>query len=662
MKRTTYWNFIKFNLRGLATRSIAAMICLSCLFLGITAFAAPPVNDDFANASLFTGTSKTGSNMDATREVGDPTTVTFVGNPPSTVGDRSIWWHWTPMDSGPVSFSTSLAGQPDSTFDTQLGVYTGALGSLIEVASDEDSSGSLSTVTFTAGAGTNYFIMVNGFESATGTVFLYLSTPTPPTTNGATLAVATTGSGTAQSNPTQPIGGYDSNSIVTLAAFPTGTNTFLGWTGDAASFGITNPINLTMDGNKSVIANFTTNAPGSTNVVTSITVLVNGNGKVSPNLNGRTDLVIGKTYHLTATPSKGNTFTGWTGSIASVNRNLTFVMEEGLTLTANFTPVNPGLFDGVVGTYNGLFFDTNITQGCSGYFTVKVLKNGKFTVTLNNSGRTGHANGKLDTNGVGAASIGTGAAATLIQLQIDLTGGTDKVTGTIISPDCTTQLEGDRQVFSAKNPAPLRGTYNLLFPGNTNVNGNGFAMLTLDKNGHVKINGELGDGTKISQGTIISKNGQVPFFVALYVHDGSVLGWLNVTSSNVMGTVNWIKPGTNGFANELSVTGSTFNKHAPFFTSSNQVVEIGGDGVTNTLFIPVTLNTHSTLVATGTNANGLSLKILSNGMLQGSFMHPVTDKRAILRGLLFQNSNSAGGYFLSTGKSSGYFNVREEFP
>jgi hypothetical protein len=60
-----------------------------------------------------------------------------------------------------------------------LGVYTGnALGSLAQVAADDDAGGNLtSRVGFKAVGGTTYQIAVDGYSGAAGNIVLTLSMP-----------------------------------------------------------------------------------------------------------------------------------------------------------------------------------------------------------------------------------------------------------------------------------------------------------------------------------------------------------------------------------------------------------------------------------------------------------------------------------------------------
>ena len=141
-------------------------------------------NDLFSSSTLITGTSATliGSNKRAFEEAGEPNHAGF------SESIQSVWWHWTAPADGSVSFSTE-----GSSFDTTLGAYTrDRVGSLTEVASDDDSGGGgTSLVTFDAIAGETYRVAVDGFGNANGAIELTVrftpSTFVPPS-DDATLS------------------------------------------------------------------------------------------------------------------------------------------------------------------------------------------------------------------------------------------------------------------------------------------------------------------------------------------------------------------------------------------------------------------------------------------------------------------------------------------
>lgn len=693
MKKMNNPTRMETNKRSLA-RWAFAVVCLAFLMVGSSALAAPPANDNFANATTISGSnvSQAGTTVDATRESGDPQDVAWpdVGNATrrSPAGDRSVWYLWTAPGSGTFTVKTigTVQGTSDG-LDTQVGIYTGSLGSLTEIASSEDAfdgsnpnflGNGASQVSFDATGGTQYAIMVNGFDSVAGPFTLTLNeggggTTNPPPT-GLTLTVNTTGSGTVTKDPNKT--SYDTNDVVTLTAVPTGTNTFLGWGGDAAAEGTNNPIQVTMDASKTVTAQFTTTAGGGgggSNGVTSITVIANGQGKVTPNLNGKNNLRIGKRYRLNAIPGRDAVFAGWEGLPAGADvdgSKVSFLMEPGLTITANFAP-NPFTDADVVGTFNGLLFATEgtngVSQDCSGEFTIRVSKNGKFTGRIIKAGKTLPVSGTILPDGtVTGGKVGRRGEGGTLDLQLDMSNHTDRVTGTLTSSSCVATLEGDRNVFSAKNPTPLQGKYTVVFPRNTNsVNGSGFAIVTVNKNGSVRTSGELADGTRISDSTTISKNGQVPIYIPLYRKNGSLVGWLTLSDTNATGLFSWIKPAgekvaPEGFETDLEVVGSPFNPaNKPSITLSNGILEVGGSDIGEGQVAPVTLSSNGDVDLGGTNNSGFKLKILPTGLLRGNFVNPATQKNTALKGVVLQNVNMAEGYFISS-NVPGFFEIRED--
>src|SRR5258707_171832 len=70
-------------------------------------------------------------------------------------------------------------------------------------------------------------------------------------------------------------------------------------------------------------------------ILSQITLSANGNGRISPNLNGQL-LEVGQSYTLSALPAAGNAFTNWTGGVSANTATLTFVMQSNLVLRANF--------------------------------------------------------------------------------------------------------------------------------------------------------------------------------------------------------------------------------------------------------------------------------------------------------------------------------------
>ena len=124
---------------------------------------AATTNDAFANARAASGSTgtATGTTTGYTKETGEPS---HAGN----AGGHSAWWVWTAPAAGSVTIDTV-----GSSFDTLLGVYTGtSVSALTTIASNDDASGTQSSVTFTATAGVAYRIAVDGYNGDAGAVTL----------------------------------------------------------------------------------------------------------------------------------------------------------------------------------------------------------------------------------------------------------------------------------------------------------------------------------------------------------------------------------------------------------------------------------------------------------------------------------------------------------
>ena len=121
--------------------------------------ATAPANDDFANSQALSGTSGTvtATTAGATRETAEP--VHF-----SSSGHMSVWFTWTAPSSGTVHMDTL-----NSAFDTLLAAYSGdTLGSLTQLAANDDAAGTTSAITFEVTAGTTYRIAIDGWGGQSG--------------------------------------------------------------------------------------------------------------------------------------------------------------------------------------------------------------------------------------------------------------------------------------------------------------------------------------------------------------------------------------------------------------------------------------------------------------------------------------------------------------
>jgi hypothetical protein len=159
---------------ALAAAAIALMVSVA------TAQAAPPANDDYANASVIAGklpVQVDGTDVDATKEAGEP-------DHGGDSGGTSVWYSWTAAATGPVQIHTCNG----PTLDTLLGVYTatGAVPpftNLQQEAANDDLCAHGSLVEVQAVEGTTYRIAVDSFSGlgppATGPFTLRISGEIP---------------------------------------------------------------------------------------------------------------------------------------------------------------------------------------------------------------------------------------------------------------------------------------------------------------------------------------------------------------------------------------------------------------------------------------------------------------------------------------------------
>jgi hypothetical protein len=124
---------------------------------------------------------------------------------------------------------------------------------------------------------------------------------------------------------------YDSGTTVKLTAQAAAEWVFVGWTGDIESS--EESVQIVIGEPKEVTATFEKKKY-------SISVNIEGEGEVLEEIvnSGRTtDYDPGTTVKLTAVPSEGWEFVGWTGSIASAELEIQILVSEAKTISAGFS-------------------------------------------------------------------------------------------------------------------------------------------------------------------------------------------------------------------------------------------------------------------------------------------------------------------------------------
>lgn len=159
---------MSFRTRLLPVAATGVLVLAGLAASSSPAAAAPPGNDDFANAVDIGYTAASGSNVEATYETGEPqpscTVTEFNGS-----AESSIWYRFTAPATEDVSMDTL---QSESS-DTEIAVYTGsAVDGLTEVACNDDvdpgNNNFRSQLTMGASQGAVYYVQVSTWTGDDG--------------------------------------------------------------------------------------------------------------------------------------------------------------------------------------------------------------------------------------------------------------------------------------------------------------------------------------------------------------------------------------------------------------------------------------------------------------------------------------------------------------
>ena len=123
-------------------------------------------------------------------------------------------------------------------------------------------------------------------------------------------------------------GTFNQGSSVTLTAIPNAGYSFLNWTENGTIVSTSSSYQLTMAGNKVLVANFTL----------SLVVTLSSSPTAGGTTSGAGSFAPGSSVTLTATPNNGYTFVNWTEgtTIVSTDASYTSPLNASRTLVANF--------------------------------------------------------------------------------------------------------------------------------------------------------------------------------------------------------------------------------------------------------------------------------------------------------------------------------------
>jgi len=397
-----------------------------------------------------------------------------------------------------------------------------------------------------------------------------------------------------------------------------------------------------------------------------LTVTVSGSGSVPSAYAGVTTQDVGEPLAVRATPARGSIFTGWTGSIVSGSAALTFQMEDGLSLQANFEP-NP--FGPVSGAYYGIL--TGSSGAESGLVRVTVSATGLFSGRIFLSGSAFSFTGALDASGSATVTIPQhGGQPLVLTLGADLTGGSGAITGTLSDGSETFSFTVDQSSYNpVTDAAPQAGRYTFVFApdpsttGSSAPQGNGFGAILVNTAGGAIISGRLADGTPFSATGRVANDGTLAIYaVPSGAPKGSNLnGLLTFRSTDVSdldGTLEWTKgansrdpfyPG--GFVVQLPSVGSLFVRPTagiqPMVTTSGiATAMLGAGNLPQQMNIPMVISRtdRATMVTSGLPNLTLGINPIT-GAVTGRFVLPGGNLTRPVAGVILQKQNSAFGFF-----------------
>ncbi len=394
-----------------------------------------------------------------------------------------------------------------------------------------------------------------------------------------------------------------------------------------------------------------------------LVVITNGAGTVAPVLTAKA-LVAGKKYTLTATAKTGNVFSNWTGSVTTNKSSLTFVMEPGTILSANFV-TNP--FLPVKGTYNGLFTATNgdVTEATAGMLKgLTIATKGTYSGSLLINGAPHGLSGTFNLAGQATNKItrpdSQGGNLLVLLNVVTSSNALPIVTGTIYGTNNGVPWVSTNLVADLQTNLTFSSDYTMTIPPSTNnpasnsiPGGDGYALIT-NHAGAVKISGALADGTVFSESVPVSQSGDVPVYASLYANKGLLLGWINLDATNAPGSLAWIHPtARTGFftspfssTNFVKLSGWTNPPAGSSLPQHLVVLEMANGAVTQSNAFVITVS------------NNYKIGEISGPLPLSGTLNPKTGQLQLVIGSKADKQTANGAVLLNGTNGGGFFTTK----
>jgi uncharacterized repeat protein (TIGR03803 family) len=322
------------------------------------------------------------------------------------------------------------------------------------------------------------------------------------------------------------------------------------------------------------------------------------------------------------------------------------------------------------GTYSGLVIQTNaLSSESSGFLSLALNLPGTFIAQLTMGSVRLTFHGQFDVAGNATNTIRRNKLSPLqVMLQLTQTGGTNQIVGTVSDGVFTSQVLADLGGFNAGFVCPYAGRFTFLVPPTDPTDpsapqGYGYGTLRISRIGKGRLQGVLGDGTKISAMAPVSLIGTWPFYNVLYQKNGCSLGQIAFTGTNVIdAALDWLKPPvptdrfySGGFTTQVSLTGARYvtPKHGGPSVVGTNVVTLGGGNLASNLVKTVVVDAFGNVTVLTPGSDNLAMFVVpTSGLFGGNFINTAINKVPVLfNGQLVQTNSFGGGFFLGTNES-----------
>ena len=195
--------------------------------------------------------------------------------------------------------------------------------------------------------------------------------------------------------------------------------------------------------------------------------------------------------------------------------------------------------------------------------------------------------------------------------------------------------------------------------------GDGFMTLTVTTAGTATWGGRLADGSTLTGSAPLGEQGHVPLYQTFHTHTGSVMGWTQITGTNLDGTLEWFKGAQpakstarhfkDGFPlHDLTVIGGRYTAPARGelvlgldpLAAPNAGIAFEDGVLTGPSTHTFTITpAHTTKVSVSAADLRLTF-VAAKGTFSGSFKTGTPARKADLFGVIVPRLNSGAGFFL----------------